>query len=57
MATIILNHHVKEYSEWKDHYDKDLNFRTSLGINKILKVDYPRGKPRGILPTLFQQKS
>jgi|GEM_PF-4638717 len=26
-------------------------------IKKILKVDYPRGKPGGILPTLFRQKS
>ena len=26
-------------------------------IWKILKVDYPRGKPRAISPTLFQQKS
>jgi hypothetical protein len=35
MATIILNHQVKDYSEWKKHYDKDLNFRTSLGLKEI----------------------
>jgi len=29
------------------------NFKITA-IKKILKVDYPRGKPRGISPTLFQ---
>ncbi len=26
-------------------------------IKKILNADYPRGKPRGISPSLFQQKA
>ncbi len=37
MATIILNHKVKDYSTWKDHYNRDSERRTKLGL-KELKV-------------------
>ena len=35
MATIILNHHVKDYSNWKEQFDKDADFRNSLGLKEV----------------------
>ncbi len=35
MATIILNHRVKDYTHWKDHFDQDKNFRNELGLKEI----------------------
>jgi hypothetical protein len=35
MATIILNHKVKDYSSWKSHYDNDSARRSGAGLKEI----------------------
>lgn len=44
MATIILNHRVKDFSNWKELYDRDSGRRTSAGL-KELKVGAKSNDP------------
>lgn len=44
MATIILNHRVKDYTSWKSLYDSDLPRRTAAGLTE-LAVGQKAGDP------------
>ena len=35
MATVILNHRVKDYASWKTGYDSDAARRTGAGLKEI----------------------
>ncbi len=47
MATIILNHRVKDYNLWKPLYDSDLARRTSAGLTE-LAVGQKAGDPGNV---------
>jgi glycine betaine/choline ABC-type transport system substrate-binding protein len=35
MKTVILSHKVKDYKEWKKHFDADTPRRTKAGLNQL----------------------
>ena len=47
MATVILNHRVKDYSVWRPHFDADTQRRNKAGFNG-LKVFRAADDPNNI---------
>ncbi len=47
MATIILNHRVNDFKEWKKHYDADAPRRKNAGL-KELSVGTKSGDPHQV---------
>ncbi len=47
MATIILNHKVTDYNQWKPYYDADIKRRESAGLKEI-KVGRKAGDPNTV---------
>ena len=47
MASIIFNHRVKDYANWKTYFDKDSDRRTSAGL-KLIKVGEKSDDPNNV---------